>query len=132
MFKKIFFIFCALIPVVYAQAPVQVSGGVAKMSHALVNSNSTVKGSLQADHSNFNGDLTITSDKAVLSASNVKGLVTLVGKKKAVLELRCGTNVAGGVTFQGNSGVIKKSSSSNISGKITNGTVELVTSEKCE
>lgn len=83
MLKTIFITLFVFIPVAYAAAPIQVSGGVAKMSHALVNSNSSVKGPLQADHSNFNGDLTITADKAVLSASNVKGLVTLITKKKA-------------------------------------------------
>lgn len=119
-----------LLSVAYAQR-VQVSG-VAHMHHALVNSNSSVKGPLDADHSNFNGNLTITGDKAVLSASNVKGQVTIISKKKATLELRCGSNIAGTIVFQGSVGVVKKTASSNISGNVTNGTIELISSENCK
>lgn len=49
-----------------------------------------------------------------------------------VIEMRCGTDITGDVTFIGLSGIVKKSPDSLIGGKVINGTVEVLhTDEKC-
>lgn len=49
-----------------------------------------------------------------------------------VIEMRCGTDITGDITFVGLSGIVKKTPDSIIGGKVINGTVEVLnTDEKC-
>lgn len=108
--------------------------GVANVSHSSVKGNVEVTGAINAKHGNFAGDLSIASDNAVLSASSVKGSITMKAKNKnPVLELYCGTTVLGDITFKNYAGIIKKSADSIIKGKVINGSIETVTTPvKCD
>jgi hypothetical protein len=125
--------------------------GDANLTSSRVKSNVMVSGNLNANHGQFEGDVSITAEKVVLKDSSVKGSITIKSPEKtpddtndkpkkpiatqkgSVLELQCGTEVAGSVTFIGKQpGLIKKSEDSVINGKITNGTVEVVANDKCD
>lgn len=102
--------------------------GVANLTHSKVKANVQVTGLLNARHGFFSGDVLIASDRAVLSASQVQGSITVQAKHAhPVIELYCGTRVTGGITFVGLAGVVKKSADSVIQGKVVNGTLETVT-----
>ena len=105
--------------------------GVADLHDTNVKKNTTVVGFLTADSSKFNGNLLVNSDHAVLKSSLVKGSATMKSdNKKPTFELTCGSKVSGSITFEGMPGIVKQDSGSVIvSGKVVNGTVEMVTTK---
>lgn len=105
--------------------------GVANMDGSNVKGDTHLMGPMTANRSIFGGDLSIDSDKMTLSASIVKGSITVKSAQAGpVLELTCGTTVVGGINFQGQPGIIKKTGDVLIEGRITNGTIEPIMSDK--
>jgi hypothetical protein len=113
--------------VAYANIDSMEVAGEANLNESTVNANVVVSGVLNSKNGDFEGDVKITSDKAIFTGSSIKGSLTVTSPEKTpIVELHCGSTISGSVMFIGKPGVIKKSADSEISGKVKNGVIELV------
>lgn len=98
---------------------------VIHLNHAVAKTNVVMSGIIHADHGNFEGDLKITSNDVVMSASVVKGNMTILSDKKTpIVVLSHGTQIFGDIIFQGVPGILKKSADSRVKGKVINGAIK--------
>lgn len=105
--------------------------GVANLNNATAKANVQVAGLLTSKHGKFFGDVSLKSNHAIFIGSTIKGSITVHSILHPLIELRCGTRITGGVTFEGSPGVIKKSKKSSVEGKVVNGIVEEIQQENC-
>lgn len=98
--------------------------GEANLRDTTVHEIGEFMGYLQAHKTTFTHNIQLTSQKAIFTASKIKG-ITFKGdgsyKGKQFLELKQGTIVDGPVTFEGGKGEIYLYSGSKILGPITGG-----------
>ena len=133
MLKKLLATIALTIFTLTAQAQTN-THGVAQMNHASATANIVVSGAMNSKHGHFTGNVTVSSDHAVLNDTKVKGSITVKSNKNnPVLELLCGSKISGDITFDGKSGVVKKSADSVVTGKVINGKTEEITQkDNCE
>lgn len=102
------------------------------MTGATAVGNMVVKTPLVAKHTRISGNFTTFANQTVFDNSNIAGTITVnYTKETPVVELRCKSHVAGNISFLGTPGIVKKSNSSIISGKIMNGKIENIPQENC-
>ncbi len=100
--------------------------GEANLTGTTVHGGGNVAGSLQMVSSTFNQSLTLTSQKAVFTASHLEGIKVLQDmgyKGKQILELRKGTIVNGPIEFQSGKGEVQVFPGSLVLGEVTGGKI---------
>lgn len=100
--------------------------GEANFTGTTISKGGTVLGSIQATRSNFQGNLTLLTQKAVFTATQLQGITFRQDpsfRGKQVLELKQGTIVHGSIVFESGKGEVLLSSGSQILGSVKGGKI---------
>lgn len=100
--------------------------GEANLTGTEIRENAVIEGSVQAVHSKFYKNLSLSTQKAVFTHSNLQNISFLQDKGfkgKQILELRQHTIVEGSVHFESNKGEVHLYSGSQVLGSVNGGKI---------
>ncbi len=100
--------------------------GQVGLTNCLVSNQSVVNGSLSAENSNFQGEISISSQKILLrtcSVSSLKVREVMGYRGVQVVDLRSGTKVTGSIVVDSGNGEVWLSSNSEVNGSVSGATI---------
>jgi hypothetical protein len=98
--------------------------GEANLTDTVVKNGGTIMGSLQAIRSTFEQSITILTQKALFTASHLKGITIQQDsalKGKQVIELKQGSTINGPIHFESGKGEVLLSPGCKVTGQVTGG-----------